>query len=304
MTSLPFIFDIRRGSTDDGPGIRTTVFFKGCPLSCIWCHNPESMSPEPALSFAAERCIGAVCAACAAVCHAGKKQIGMAAAPGNPLCSACGECAAVCPTGARRVIGRVYTLDELCTLLLKDIPFYRASKGGVTLSGGEPTLHNNFVTHLLQRLKKERVHTAIQTCGAFETDPFFNELLPFLDIVYFDLKLFDPLLHKRYTGRDNARILANLFLLSRFAPERLMVRVPLVPGITATVENLSAIAKLVGDLRIGSWELLPFNPGGIAKRRRIGREAPQGLPESYMERAEEERLREIFRQGVPETCNK
>lgn len=295
MKSLPFIFDIRRGALDDGPGIRTTVFFKGCPLACIWCHNPESMHSEAEMSFSPDRCIGNDCGACEAVCPVAENNKGMG---GEAGCSACGGCAAVCPSGARWQIGRVYSLNELSALLLKDLIFYSTSRGGVTLSGGEPTIHHTYVRELLKRLKAAGVHTAIQTCGLFDFELFSEELLPLLDMVYFDLKLMDPVLHKRYTVRSNASILKNLSGLSRLAPERLVVRVPLVPEITATSENLLAIAAFLRELHIKSWELLPYNPGGIAKRKSLSRELSPSMPRHFMGAEEEERLVTLFRQAM------
>jgi pyruvate formate lyase activating enzyme len=294
MSSLPRVFDIRRGSLDDGPGIRTTVFFKGCPLACTWCHNPESFSPESQLSFSPEWCIGDDCGSCGAVCPEGKRETGTAVAPGSPDCSGCRRCILVCPTGARREIGRVYSLDDLCTLLLRDVPYYRSSGGGVTLSGGEPTLHHDYVAELLAKLKKEGVHTVLQTCGDFSIDPFCRDLLPLLDMIFFDVKLVNARLHRRYTGRDNETILANLCGLASRAPERLVVRVPLVPGITATQDNLIAIARILRDLGLDGWELLPYNPGGLGKRKKLGQEVPAGLPERFMGRDEERELRELF----------
>jgi pyruvate formate lyase activating enzyme len=298
MTHLPRVFDIRRGSIDDGPGIRTTVFFKGCPLTCLWCHNPESFSPEPQLSFAPEWCIGADCGSCGTVCPRGERENGTAAVPGSRSCTGCRGCLAVCPTGARREVGRVYGLDELCALLLRDLSFYRSSGGGVTLSGGEPTLHHDYVAELLVRLKNEGIHTALQTCGEFSLEPFCRDLLPHLDLICFDLKLINARLHRHYTGRDNGTILANLRALAPRAPRRLIVRVPLVPGITATEENLAGIARLLRDLGITRWELLPYNPGGIGKRKKLGLEVPAELPERFLGRDEERSLRELFLGGL------
>lgn len=296
MTSRkPIIFDIRRGSMDDGPGIRSTVFFKGCPLACIWCHNPESISREAEILFTRQRCLGDDCGACGAVCRGGRGEAGRAVGPGVAACCACGECAAVCPGGARRETGRSYPLDELCAILLKDLIYYRTSRGGVTLSGGEPTLHHDYVVQLLWRMKKEEIHTALQTCGQFPIEPFCREILPLLDMVYFDLKLIDPYLHHRYTGCHNGTILADLCALAIRAPERLTVRVPLVPGITTTEENLTTTARLLTELGIDSWELLPYNPGGIAKRKRLAMEVPADVPESFMAPDEELVLLERFR---------
>lgn len=294
METLPLIFDIQRFALDDGPGIRTSVFFKGCPLACVWCHNPESMLPGREISFAMEQCIGSKCASCGPLCEGGGEVRELALLPGSPFCSACGKCAYVCPTGARQEIGSVYTIEELCSVLYRDIQFYRTSGGGVTLSGGEPTLHHEYISRLLRRLKKEGIHAAIQTCGDYDMDPFCLDLLPLLDLIYFDLKLVDPHLHRRYTGKDNETILKNLCALALLAPERLVLRVPLVPGITATRENLAAIARLVRELGIASWELLPYNPWGISKRRNLSKEQPGGLPELLMGREEENALTEEF----------
>ena len=294
MNNHPLIFDIRRGSLADGPGMRSIVFFKGCPLACVWCHNPESMSEKTEIFFDKALCIGAACSKCSPVCAGSKKNNGSALKPGIKGCSACGGCAVVCPSGARREVGRTYTMEELCEILLDDIKFYQDSHGGVTLSGGEPTLHHDYVARLLRWLKGFNIHTAIQTCGLFEYEAFHIDLLPSLDIIYFDLKFVDTVLHHKYTGGDSHSILANLSALALCAKDRLVVRVPLVPGITATEENLSAIARFGKELNLVSWELLPYNPGALIKRAMLAKRIPSGLPLSFMDRCEEERLRAFF----------
>jgi pyruvate formate lyase activating enzyme len=293
VTSPPLIFDIKRGALDDGPGIRSTVFFKGCPLACVWCHNPEALSAAPQLSYREERCLGHACRACRERCPA-ESRVDRACHPGKSACRNCGACAESCPTLARELLGRRYHLDELCSLLLRDLPFYRASGGGVTLSGGEPTLHHDYLRALLTRLKEGGVHTAIQTCGAFDAGRFVADLLPLLDLVYFDLKIADSALHRRYTGVGNDVITENFAVIAAAAPERLVARVPLVPGITATEKNLTALARLVKDLGVGKWELLPYNPGAVVKLKRLGVALRDALPEEFMTAETELAWRALF----------
>lgn len=293
MTSLPFITDVKRGSTDDGPGIRTTVFFKGCPLQCTWCHNPETISPEQELSITVERCLGTSCRACAGSCNSMDKGV-LATRP----CITCGVCTQSCPTSARRLVGRRYSITELTALLLRDRQFYFASGGGVTLSGGEPTLHHNYVATLLQKLKAQGIHTAIQTCGLFDFDSFRRALLPHLDLVFFDLKLVDQAEHRYYTGVDNQVILTNFSRLAAEIGTRLIPRTPLVPNITATRHNLAAVASFLRQTGISACELLPYNPGGIEKRRSLGLPIPPGLSQQFMNHDEERRLTAIFQEEL------
>jgi pyruvate formate lyase activating enzyme len=284
------VFDIRRGCLDDGPGIRTTVFFKGCPLNCSWCHNPESISPLREMSWEPTRCIGEECGVCRKVCPTAAASSGM----DRDRCAACGKCAEACWSGARKPVGRNYAAAELTEILLRDLAFYQTSGGGVTFSGGEPTLHSHYLTEVLAVLKQQGVHTAIQTCGMFDYGEFRDLLLPFLDLVFFDLKLMDAEKHRKYTGADNQLILRNLAALALDAPDRLTVRTPLVPEITAAEQNLTAAAQYIGDLGVASWKLLPFNPGGAEKLLRIGKKLSPEMSEHSMDPKEEERLREIF----------
>jgi len=290
--SLPLIFDIRHGSMDDGPGIRTTVFFKGCPLSCIWCHNPESLRTEAEIFWDARACVG--CHACRAVCPGGASEVLPVVTLHRERCTACGACAEECPSNARRLSGRHYPVEELVRILMLDRGFYRGT-GGVTFSGGEPTLHVEYLSTVLQTLKKQNISTALQTCGAFDLSLFRRHLLPCLDLVYFDLKLHNTASHRRYTGISNEQILANFSALSREMGERLVPRVPLVPGITATELNLTEIAQFLRELGITSCQLLPFNPGGIEKRRLLGQSLQPEILESFMAREEERRMGELFR---------
>ncbi|MDA8163743.1 MAG: glycyl-radical enzyme activating protein [Desulfobacteraceae bacterium] len=281
----PLVFDIKRYALDDGPGIRTVVFFKGCPLACVWCHNPESMRPDREIAWHRQRCIG---------CHECVRACPEKAVDGGPgridrgRCTACGACVDACPATALQRVGRFYPVAELITLLMKDRLFYEVSAGGVTVSGGEPTLHAEYLAGLLRTLKAQGVHTAIETCGLFERDRFRKMLLPHLDLICFDVKLISAEAHRRLTGRGNGTILRNLAWLAAEAPDRLFPRVPLVPGVTATEGNLRGIGKMLGGLGIRRCGCLPYNPGGTGKRQAIGQPVPDAPPAAMMS-AEEER---------------
>jgi pyruvate formate lyase activating enzyme len=283
----PLIVDIKRHSLEDGPGIRTVVFFKGCPLRCRFCHNPETQRPEPELAFHARTCIA--CGRCAAVCPQAAIDLDSDVRLRRDRCDLCGRCAAVCPSGALRRVGRPYALDELVDILLLDEPFYRHSGGGVTLSGGEPTFYPDYLQALLEQLKARGLHVLIETAGEFDGDLFCRCILPFVDLIYFDVKIADPELHRRYTGRDNRRILANLDRLLRLACERVVPRLPLVPGITATQANLEAVVALLRASGAAQAVLLPYNPLGQEKAADFGYPEP-AVPGGFMPRETEEAL--------------
>ena len=259
------ILNLQRLSTEDGPGIRTTVFFKGCPLSCAWCHNPESLSSQPEAQWFATRCIG--CDTCLSACpdhRLTRTSFGLSI--DRALCDGCGKCAEACPAGAIELLGKTVTVDEVLAELLKDRAYYEKSGGGVTLSGGEPTLQADFAEALLIKLKENRIATALDTCGLCSLATL-DRLLPFTDLVLFDLKIFDADLHRQYTGSSNRQILDNLLHLidvqhSQFSPFKLWIRTPLIPGATATPDNLTALgyylSNEIGD-GVERWELCAFN---------------------------------------------
>jgi pyruvate formate lyase activating enzyme len=270
VPATALIADIRRNALDDGPGIRSTVFFKGCPLRCVWCQNPETLSRRPQLQRRGDVCLA--CGSCAERCEQGAVRL----EAGERLhdaarCRVCGSCVEVCPPGALRVVGTHYTAQRLVQLLLEDEPFYRNSGGGVTFSGGEPTLHLDYLVRVSRSLKEHGVNLLLETCGHYR-GPAFEALLPLLDTIYFDVKLADPALHEQYTGRDNRRILDNL---KRLADEpgvraRVLPRVPLVPGITDTPDNLATVGRTLRRLGFERVALLPYNPLWPQKRSELG----------------------------------
>jgi pyruvate formate lyase activating enzyme len=272
------ILQIQRLSTEDGPGIRTTVFFKGCPLHCAWCHNPESLSPDLQTQWFQVRCIG--CQTCVKTCPNGCLEMTSAGLViDRARCEACGKCAEACPSGALEALGRTVSVAELLAELGKDWAYYDKSGGGVTLSGGEPTFQPDFAEALLCGLKEQGIATALDTCGLCSVHTL-DRLLPYTDLVLFDLKLFDPALHRQFTGASNAQILENLQHVREFVrrqphPIQLWIRTPLIPAATASDENLTAIGRhLSGQLdgTVARWELCAFNNLCVDQYTRLGLE--------------------------------
>jgi pyruvate formate lyase activating enzyme len=294
------ILHLQRLSTEDGPGIRTTVFFKGCPLHCTWCHNPESLSSTLQAQWFSVRCIG--CKTCVAACPNGCLSLtngGLVI--DRERCKVCGKCVEACPTGAREMVGRIVTVEEILAELLKDRAYYEKSGGGVTLSGGEPTLQPDFAEALLHGLKERGISTALDTCGLC-TDHTLERLLPYTDLVLFDLKLRDLSAHQEYTGVSNERILENLEHIRDFIRDQdrhidLWIRTPLIPGATCSEENLSAIGRHLADILDGTvsrWELCAFNNLCRDQYTRLGLEWEYaGTP--LMTREELNRYEEIAR---------
>jgi len=288
--SLPLIVDIKTGSTEDGPGIRSAVFFKGCPLHCLWCHNPEAMDPEVEIGFYPRHCIG--CFDCAEACPEGAIIKAENERINRSRCTRCGICTEVCPSKALRKIGAPYERDELLEILLRDRVFYEVSGGGVTLSGGEPTLWPDYAGDLLRGLKQEGIHTAVQTCGHFDYDAFKKEMLPWLDLIMYDLKLINGQDHLRWTGEDNQKILENFTRLLG-APVEMIPRIPLIPGFTTSEENLEGISSFLKDHGVRTCSLLPYNPLGLAKWDHLGKKRPD-LPTTWMENSQKESCHRIY----------
>ena len=270
------IFEIKRFAVHDGDGIRTTVFFKGCPLKCVWCHNPEGISPQAELAYFSHKCIG--CGECVSVCPTGAHTLEKGAHHfDRARCIACGRCADGCLGNALTLYGKEYTVDEVLPLLLKDKEFYQNSGGGVTLSGGECLLQADFCAELLKGLKSHGVHTAVDTCGQV-TKVALEKVLPYTDVFLYDVKAFDSGAHKRCTGQGNERILENLVWLSERGAA-IEIRIPLVPdfnenemeGIGGFLSRLNGITKV---------RLLPYHNFAGSKYVGLGREntLPQRLP--------------------------
>ena len=268
-------------STEDGPGLRTTIFFKGCPLACTWCHNPESISPKSHVEWLGVRCIG--CRTCESVCPQKGIWLDEEGVHTSENCTACGTCTRECPTKALELKGIEYTVDELFGIVMKDRAYWGES-GGVTLSGGEVTLQWQEAAELLAKFREAGVHTAVDTCGLTKKE-VLEALLPVTDLFLYDLKLIDPEEHRHYTGHDNELILQNFeYLIEQDAA--IWVRTPIIPGATDTDENIAGIASVVRD-RVQRWELCAFNNLCRDKYERLGREWDfQGaglMPKSRME---------------------
>jgi pyruvate formate lyase activating enzyme len=296
-----FISVIQRYSTKDGPGIRSTVFLKGCPLGCLWCSNPELIRPAPDLLYARGKC--AHCGTCIAVCPRGALS---ANGEGyiivdRDACDGCGDCVAVCPEGALELAGRLMDVDEAVAELLKDRVFYQTSGGGVTFSGGEPLWQSGFVACVAERLKAEGIHTALDTAGDV-TWCHFEEVLPFIDLVLYDLKLMDNARHRLYTGRDNDLILANARLLTgRGVP--MHIRLVMAPGLNDSAEDIRARVDFINELgaSVRQVDILPYHRYGQGKYTRLGLDYPlTGLPEYTAEQLEEIRAR-VETCGLPVT---
>ncbi len=253
------ISNIQTGTLHDGPGVRTTVFLAGCPLRCLWCHNPETQSMAPTLTFDVQKCTHCgICATCPSGVHAFTPEHTIV----WDKCTRCGQCVAVCPQGALGFSSRALTVEEYDALVKRQARLV-GDQGGITFSGGEPLLQGENLLHFLERTS---LHTAIETCG-YADQALFREVIDAVDYVMFDLKIAHSDTHRLYTGVHNHLILDNLEWLRRCGKPYLL-RTPLIPGITDTQENLTALAHIVGD---SPWETLPYNPLTPAKYDRIGR---------------------------------
>lgn len=285
------IVDIKRNSLDDGPGIRTIIFFKGCLLSCIWCQNPETKQSIQEISFNMEDCQN--CGKCLEVCDKGAVDFSYDYRIHRDKCSLCGKCIEICPNKALKFAGKEYDIITLSKLVLKDKVFYDNSGGGVTLSGGEPTIHMDYIHQLLKELKKENIHVCLETCGYYNRETFNKLILPYLDLVYFDLKIFDSNLHKKYCGVSNEIILQNFEDLIKNKNIEVLPRIPLIPKITTTNENLEKLEKYLRSLQIGTIGLLPYNPLWLSKTESIGIKAEYNRS-SWLEKEEKEEIKRIF----------
>ncbi len=279
------IFNIQHFSIHDGPGIRTVVFLKGCPLRCKWCANPESQSFRPEISWTAKECIG--CGGCVS----GLKDLNCRFEEGK-LCFdrekilAPGTVEGVCPAGALQQIGREVTIDEVLEEVEADRKFYEHSEGGLTVSGGEPMAQPEFTIPLLIEAGKRYIHRSMETCG-MAPSAVMEEVARNLDVLYIDVKLHDPVKHKEWTGAGNERILENLYLARKVRPDlKIRVRTPVIPGVNDNEEELKEISRIARDVG-AEYEILKYHRLGVSKYEGLGRVYPMGEVTLSEERFEE-----------------
>lgn len=256
------IFDLKRYAINDGPGIRTAVFMKGCPLDCWWCHNPEGRTRHPQLMVRTNRC--RLCGECVEACPQAAIKLSDKVSTDPELCKDCGVCAQVCVQGARELVGRVVTVGELLKEIERDVVFFDQSGGGVTLTGGEPLMQPRFSIELLQACKAHGIHTVLDTSG-YTSWQVMSEAAQHIDLFLYDLKLMDDVRHRKYTGVSNRLILSNLKRLSA-AGENIVVRIPLIPGVNDDEQNLKLTQRFLAGLpNLFGVEVLPYHDIAQAK---------------------------------------
>lgn len=293
------IFNIQKMSIHDGPGIRTTVFFKGCPLKCLWCANPESQRIQRDIACFWGRCVQ--CGYCAQICPvqavSGADQM---FAIDREKCTGCMKCVNECCTNAKKLVGQEYTVSELMEEIVKDKEFYDRSGGGVTFSGGEPLVQYKFLMECLIECKKREIHTAIETTGYTEEEKI-KAVGEYLDIIHFDLKHMDPGKHRELTGVSNERILTNFRILTTFH-RNVIARIPVIPGCNDEPENIRKTAGYAAECGARRLELLPYHQLGVNKYRQLGREyelsACQTPDKGYMDRLLEIASEEAARRNM------
>lgn len=261
------IFNIQKFSVHDGPGIRTTVFLKGCPLKCLWCHNPESQNINNEVLYDSKKCV--LCGTCQKICPTNAIKIENDKLTTDiSKCNHCGKCNIYCINGAREVVGKNYNVDEVVSEVMKDKVFYKQSNGGVTISGGEPLIQIDFVEELLKRLKEEKIHTAVDTCGAVNFD-VLERAAKYTDLFLYDLKLMDDEKHKEYVGVSNKIVIENLKKLSSIH-SNINLRMPIIQGINDDISHIEKTLELIKNLNIKKINLLPYHNIARHKYEKLG----------------------------------
>ncbi len=296
----PLVIDIKGNSLDDGPGTRSVVFFKGCSLDCLWCQNPESKKVSAELLFDREKCVSS--RECIRACPEGALEAADPLTVDREKCTLCFLCVDGCPSKGMERVGKEMSVAEIVAKVTPYKQFFVNTGGGVTLSGGEPTLFMDFVSSLLQRLKEEGIHTLVETNGLFDFEKFSTKILPWADTIYMDIKIVDSKEHKRWCGVGNERILENfirLHKMSRTDGFEIKPRTPLIPGITDTDEKMKALVQLYLDHGVKRAALEKNNPIWFAKFEKIGVETniPETSPmRNFYDQETFKRIRNMFQE--------
>ena len=267
----PLVIDIKGNSLDDGPGTRSVVFFKGCPLDCVWCQNPESKSPEPELLFDSKKCVK--CGECASVCKTNAISFDGCVKINRAKCVYCFACVDNCPSKALTRAGTVIEIEDIVSKIIQYKPFFKNSGGGVTLSGGEPVLFMDFASLLLEKLKKHEIQTLVETSGCFNISDFESKILLYTDTIFMDIKFIDNELHKKYCGISNTLILSNFIYLYNKSKEKkfeILPRTPLIPGLTDTDKNITDIINFYKKNNVTKAGLMKNNPIWFDKNEKLG----------------------------------
>lgn len=279
MSDTTYVFNIQHYSLHDGPGIRTTVFLKGCPLRCRWCSNPESQNLQPEIFYNSNKCIeNKLCNSCTNICDINAITFGEDNKPiiNRYKCNNCLKCSEMCPSGALNAQGALININKILDIVEKDSVFYKHSEGGLTISGGEPLMQGEFTVNLLKQAKKRRINTAIETCGYGDYE-ILKRCAENLDTVLFDIKSLDDEKHIKFTGSSNKLILENFNkLCSDFPKLKKCVRTPVIPTFNDNVKDIGEIAEFLKDKSNVSYELLPYHKFGEGKYKSLGRDYPMG----------------------------